>query len=175
MTSLSCLPNSLRIQSRNLSSESASLALAAAPLAFAGTRARALLSPVDLCVHSCVDRERCRANMSQGIVGDGVLEPLPDKFGYDDLLGGSLLRCGRSQTTHSTAEELHSDGTTVILFFGHVRNACRRPCLLGVPADLARMPAYSAYRLTFCTFPPLLHTGQRDGLHKVCAAAQGDC
>ena len=69
-----------------------------------------------------VVEERCKANMTQGIVGGASLEALPEHFTYEDLLGANLLRCGRSLMAHNTVEELHTDGTHVLLFFGQANS-----------------------------------------------------
>jgi hypothetical protein len=74
-------------------------------------------------IHQAVE-EQCRQNLRMGLGGDAKgLEALPEHFTLEDLLGAKLLRCGRSKSTHDTAEELQEDGSVVILFFGCSREA----------------------------------------------------
>ena len=54
-----------------------------------------------------------------GIGGDAkALEALPEQFTLEELLGNTIMRCGRSKSTQDTAEELQQDGNVVVLFFG---------------------------------------------------------
>ena len=69
-------------------------------------------------IHRAVE-ERCRQNLSMGLGGDAkALEALPEHFTFDELLGGTIMRCGRTKSTQETAEELQQDGNVVVLFFG---------------------------------------------------------